>query len=181
MLAGAAHTFAWRTPPGALVAGLVVVALGVSACGSSGSDGVTIPKANSDQLLADLDQVQSACASQSRADAVTAAQDFVDTVNVLPKEVGTEAKDALRDAGANLKTLASNCEEPAGTSDVPTTPVAPTTSSAATTTTTTTSTESQPPPAQNPGEGNGPPSGGNSGGNGGGNGGSGGIGGDKAR
>lgn len=183
MLAGAAHTFAWRTRLGALAGALVAVAIGLSACGSSGSDDVTIPKANSDQLLSALDQVQKDCASQLRAEAVTAAQTFIDAVNALPKEVGIETKDALRNAGENLRTQASKCEAPSGTSDVSTTSattVPPVTPSTSTSTSTTTSTESQPPP-QNPGEGNGQPGGGNSGGNGGGNGGSGGIGGGKSR
>jgi hypothetical protein len=187
MLAGAAHTFASRRRFGALAAAPLAVAIALSACGSSGSDDVTIPKANSEQLLADLTQVQDASAAQDCQAAKAAAKSFVADVNALPIEVGTDAKAAMRDAGERLTTLTQDCTPPAGTSDQlsSTTPVAPTTSTATTATTTTstststsTSTESQPPPDQNPGEGNGPPGGG---GGEGGSGGSGGTGGGKTR
>jgi hypothetical protein len=187
---GAAHTFASRARLRALAAGpLVALVLLTAGCGSDNSDDVTIPKTNADQLLGALDQVQSACQSQQRDEAVSAAEEFHTLVDALPKEVGEEAKSALFDAADNLKKLAAKCEEPAGPSDTFTsTSEATTTTSTSTSTRTSTSTSTTAPPDQNQGEGNGVPSGGNGGGQGGGggetdgtgNGGSGGIGGGKA-
>jgi hypothetical protein len=196
MPTGAAHTFASRARLRALVlAPLAMLMLIATGCGSDSSDEITIPKENSDQLLAALNQVQADCDSQMRSAAVNAAQNFVEGVNQLPKEVGTEAKDALRDAGENLKTLAAKCESGStgATGPVGVVPSTSTSTSTSTTTTTTSSTTTST-PTQNQGEGNGVPSGGNgnAGGNSGdgdetgggdtgeGNGGSGGIGGGTA-
>jgi hypothetical protein len=194
MPTGAAHTFASRARLRALVlAPLAVLMLIATGCGSDSSDEITIPKENSDQLLAALNQVQADCDSQMRSAAVNAAQNFVEGVNQLPKEVGTEAKDALRDAGENLKTLAAKCESGSTGATGPV-GVVPSTSTSTSTSTTTTSSTTTSTPTQNQGEGNGVPSGGNgnAGGNSGngdetgggdtgeGNGGSGGIGGGTA-
>jgi hypothetical protein len=163
---------------------LVALAATLSACGG-GDQAVTIPQANANQLLGALDRVETACSAQLRSDAVSAANDFIAGVNALPKEVGTDTKDAMRDAGTNLKTLAASCKPSSDTTDEATTTTSSSestttepTSTTATTTTDTTSTEtettttststdttttSEPPP---PGGGNGGGSGGVGGGGG---------------
>ena len=155
----------------ALAATVVVVA----GCGSSGAD-KTIPPADAQTLNQQLSAVQRAVAAGDCATALSSAQSFIDIVNQLPDTAGADVKTALRTAGDNLKTLASDpaqCQ-PSGTtgltgskpnnttSSAPaTTTTTPTTTS--TTTTSTTTTKSAPPPS-----GGGNQGGGNGGGNGGG-------------
>jgi hypothetical protein len=146
MPAATARVFASRRRRTAVLAALCAVAL--AGCGSDSSD-VTIPQSNAKALIAQLDEVQSACESDDPKAAVKSAGDFVEGVNGLPETVGTDAKDALRDAGENLERLAAKCgterrrqgttSEPATTSSSSTSS-APTTSTSTSTETDTTST-----------------------------------------
>jgi hypothetical protein len=151
------------TRGGRRVAALVIaLAIGValSACGSTDQADVTIPNENAQAMIADLDQAQQALGSDCRT-AEQAAGDFVDQVNLLPSQVGTEAKDRLRDAGENLKKLiGAQCQPSGATGEagvVPetTTSTPPETTSEEATNTTTTETEEEPPPTE--GGGNPPP------------------------
>src|SRR5262245_40177244 len=151
------------TRGGRRVAALAIalaIGVAVSACGSTDQADVTIPSDNAQAMIAELDQVQQALDSDCRA-AKQAAGQFVDQVNLLPSQVGTDAKNRLRDAGENLeKLIGSQCQPSGATGEagvVPetTTPPEPTTEETTTNTTTETETE-EPPPAE--GGGN-PPSG----------------------
>jgi hypothetical protein len=137
-------------------------------------------------MFADLDQAQVGLGSDCRA-AEQAAGDFVDQVNLLPSQVGAEAKDRLRDAGENLKKLiGAQCQPSGATGEagvVPETTTTPpeTTSEETTPTTTESEPEEEPPPPEGGGnpppgpEGNGPEGEGPPGHEGGGPGGSGGT------
>jgi outer membrane murein-binding lipoprotein Lpp len=160
----------------------------VAGCGSNADK--TIPPTDAQTLNQQLSAVQQAVAAGDCATALSNAQRFIDTVNQLPDTAGADTKTALRTAGDQLKTLASDpaqCQ-PSGTTGLTgskprtttsttptTTTTTPTTTS--TTTTSTTTTKSAPPPSEggNPG---GNPGGGNGGGgaNGGTSGGTGGTG-----
>jgi hypothetical protein len=172
------------------VLAVAAAAVALSACGSSSSD-KTIDPVNASQLTIALNGVETAVASGNCRLAEARARDFVDVVNNLPDTVGAADKEALRNAGDNMETLAqdrSQCK-PANTGasglsgDQPTTTPTTTTPTVPTTTATTTSTAttSQSPPANQGGgndggaaTGGGPaptPGGGNSGGGSGGSGG----------
>jgi hypothetical protein len=185
VLAGAVQTFGSPRRAAAVAVMTLALAAGAAGCGSDSSDDVTIPQQNADDMLAALDAVQTACQAEDTTGARTAANDFVQQVNALPEEVGSEAKNALRDAGKNLETLATSSSDCTGgvpeiTTDSSTDETTTTSSSTTTEETTTTSTETsteedtdttttEPPPEEPPpDEGNG---GGNQGG------GSGGVGG----
>jgi hypothetical protein len=144
------------------VLAVAAAAVALSACGSSSSD-KTIDPVNANQLISALSGVQSAVESGNCRLAQAEAGHFVDVVNGLPDTVGAADKEALRNAGDNLETLAqdkSQCEPtnttgasgPSGdqsTTSSTATATVPTT----TATTTSTSTTSASPPA-NPGGGN---------------------------
>jgi hypothetical protein len=164
---------------------VAAAAVAISACGSSNSD-KTIDPADAQTLQTDLNAVQLAVAEGHCNVARARAGEFVAAVNGLPDTVGSTNKDALRNAGAQLETLAqdkSQCQpSPAtGTTDLgnvqsttsstpaPTTTTPPTT----TATSTTTSTSTKPSPGGTGGNQGGPAPtpGGNTGGGGGGSGG----------
>jgi hypothetical protein len=92
--------------------------VGVSACGS-GDEG-TIPSSSSDELLAILSDVEANFEDGVCGPAQTDATQFVVQVNGLPKEVGFEVKDSLRQAGENLVSLIeTECQEPDEPSPAP--------------------------------------------------------------
>ena len=170
-----------RLPP--LLALLFVLAA-LSGCGSDEISG-EIPQANAEELNASLEAVRAAVET-SPPQCTTAesnADQFIDEVNGLPADAGTELKTALREAGDNLRGLideqcastgATGPSRPRSTSSS-TTSSEPTTTSSTTDTTTTSSTEeTQPPGNGNRGgpngrgpNGGGPPGGGTDGGTGG--------------
>jgi hypothetical protein len=93
---------------------LAVVALGMSACGGS-DDEVEIPAQNADVLLQTLSDVRAAVEAGECTSATTDATQFVEAVNSLPKEVGEQTKNQLREAGENLRAMTQDpaeCQEP---------------------------------------------------------------------
>jgi hypothetical protein len=143
---------------GALAA--VAVVMAISACGSSSSNS-TIPQGNANELMADLNGVQSAVDARQCNLATQRARDFLDAVDKLPDTVTPDDKAKLLKAGQNLESQAQDpqqCkpEAPTGTSGLtgthPTTtnetttstPVVPTTTETTTTSTSTTSTPPEP-------------------------------------
>ncbi len=135
---------------GALAA--VAVAVAISACGSSNSD-QTIDQADANRLISELNGVQDAVDSRDCKRAKQRADEFVNSVNELPETVGTDNKETLRNAGANLEKLASdpnqcNPQQTTGTTgfqgdtteSTTTTPTVPTASETTTTSTATTTT-----------------------------------------
>jgi hypothetical protein len=148
---------------------VAAAAVAISACGSSNSD-KTIDPADAQSLESALTAVQSAVDEGHCNVAQAEAQNFVDAVNNLPDTVGTDDKDALRDAGENLEQLASDpsqCHAPptgasgitgpqqTSTSTTTTSTAAPTSTDTTTTSSTTSTTTSQPPADNGGGEGTG--------------------------
>jgi hypothetical protein len=165
------------------VAALLALAASVAAiagCGSNDING-TIPQANADQMVAELDAVETSLANGDCPGAQARVQDFLDQVDLLPSTAGSELKGALRDSGNNLNNLVAQCQSgvtgPAGEQSTPqhtsTKRTTPSTTTAETSTseeTTTTPEEPASPPAHSNsgGNGNGNANGqsnGNSGGN----------------
>jgi hypothetical protein len=153
---GAVTTLAALLRSGRIAPALALVGaiVGLSACGS-GDDG-TIPPDDAESLLTALEQVQQDVDNGDCSVAQTDATQFVGQVDALPKEVGVEVKNVLREAGENLRDMTGDpdqCKEP-DTGPSGDTGFVPTTS---TSTTTTTSTEppeeDQTPPEQPPNEG----------------------------
>jgi hypothetical protein len=94
------------------VAALLALAVSIAAiagCGSNDING-TIPQANADQMVAELDGVETLLASGDCAGAQARVQDFLDQVDLLPSTAGSELKGALRDSGNNLKSLVAQCQ-----------------------------------------------------------------------
>jgi len=154
--------------PGKPLKALFALAAAVAAlagCGSSSSD-KTIPPSAAQILNQQLSAVQQAVASGDCKTALSDAQHFVDTVNQLPDTTGPDVKTALRTAGDQLKTLASDpaqCQ-PTGTTGITgstpdtttttsSTPPPTSTTETTTTATTTTSTKSIPAPSPTGGGG----------------------------
>jgi hypothetical protein len=166
--------------------GLAALAAAMAGCGSSADK--TLDQADAQSLNDKVVAVENAVAAGNCENAQVAAQDFINAVNDLPDTATTATKDALREAGDSLKSLASDptqCQQ-AGTTGVggaqPTTTTTstppPTTSTPTTTTTTsttsTTTTKEAPPPENGNGNGNEGPGGDQGGGSGAGDSGSGG-------
>src|SRR6476661_3817900 len=142
----------------------VVAGAALSGCGSGGDINGQIPATNADQMNAALNTVRTAVASNDCATANSGADGFVDAVNEVPATAGADLKQALQDAGANLRALVSEQCPPTGatgptstqstSSSSTTEPSTSTTSSSTTTsstTTTTSSTETSPQGDGNPG------------------------------
>jgi hypothetical protein len=94
------------------VAALLALAASVAAiagCGSNDING-TIPQANADQMVAELDAVETLLASGDCSGAQVRVQDFLSQVDLLPSTAGSELKGALRDSGNNLKSLVAQCQ-----------------------------------------------------------------------
>jgi hypothetical protein len=170
-----------RIPP--LLALLAAVAA-LSGCGSQGDIDGQIPATNADQLNAALNTVDTAVASNDCATANSGADGFIDAVNELPATAGADLKEALQEAGANLRALVddqcppsgatgpSGAQPPASSSTPSTTESSTSSTTDSTTTTTTTTTSTSSTEETQPQDGNGGDNGqGN--GNGGGQGGSG--------
>jgi hypothetical protein len=97
----------------AATAAIAAAALGLAACGSE--DDGTIPRDDAEAMLAFLSEVQSAVDAGACTSATTDASQFVEAVNQLPKDVGTETKEELRAAGENLVEMTQDetkCAEP---------------------------------------------------------------------
>jgi hypothetical protein len=147
VLARAVHTFDLPRRRAAVALMTLALAAGVTGCGSDESDDVTIPQDNAQAMLQALDDVETACGNSDSRGAQDAAAEFIDLVNQLPQSVGIKAKEALRDAGMNLKTLSSTSADCTGgeTTTTPTTTssssTTPTSTSTSTTDSTSTSTE----------------------------------------
>ena len=118
---------------------LFAVIATLSGCGSDEISG-EIPPANAQELNDALDAVSFAVESNQDCEAAQAAADqFVEEVNALPADAGTELKTELREAGDNLRTLVSDqCPSTGTTTQPPTTE--PTSSTTDTTTSSTTDT-----------------------------------------
>ena len=148
------------------VAALLALAASVAAiagCGSNDING-TIPQANADQMVAELDGVETLLASGDCSGAQARVQDFLDQVDLLPSTAGSELKGALRDSGNNLKSLVAQCQSgvsgPTGatsqhTSTKHTTTDTTTAETSTSEETTTTPEEPASPPAQSNSGGNG--------------------------
>ena len=94
------------------VAVLLALAASVAAiagCGSNDING-TIPQTNADQIVAELDGVETLLASGDCSGAQARVQDFLDQVDLLPSTAGSELKGALRDSGNNLMSLVAQCQ-----------------------------------------------------------------------
>jgi outer membrane murein-binding lipoprotein Lpp len=162
---------------------LVTAAAALAGCGSTDVP-KTLSTAETSELNAQLDAIQSAISHGDCTTAEANAQDFVNRVNQLPATVGTDVKAPLQQAGENLKTLATDPSQcnPSGatglsgaqstsssTTEAPPVTSTPeqTTTSTATTTTSTTKPAPQPSPPENGGgdQGGGPSGGGQGGGN----------------
>ncbi len=158
------------------VLALFAVIVTLSGCGSDEISG-EIPPANAQELNDALDAVSFAVESNQDCEAAQAAADqFVEEVNALPADAGTELKTELRKAGDNLRTLVSDrCPSTETTTQPsttePTSSTTETTTSSttdtATTTTTTSTTKPEPPGGDNgggpPGDGTGDGTGGTGG------------------
>jgi hypothetical protein len=151
------------------VAALLALAASVAAiagCGSNDING-TIPQANADQMVAELDGVETLLASGDCSGAQARVKDFLDQVDLLPSTAGSELKGALRDSGNNLMSLVAQCQS--GVSG-PTGATSQHTSTKHTTTDTTTAeTSTSEETTTTPEEPASPPAHSNSGGNGNGN------------
>jgi hypothetical protein len=93
---------------------LAALSLGLAACGED-EEG-TIPRENAEILLQHLSGVEESVDAGDCTAATTNATQFVAAVDALPKEVGAETKDSLRQAGENLQAMTQDpgkCEEPA--------------------------------------------------------------------
>jgi hypothetical protein len=161
-------------PPKTRLPALLALAAAVAAlsgCGSGNDINGQIPPADADQLNTELETVRSAVASHDCVTAGSGADGFVDAVNDLPATAGADLKEALQEAGANLRTLVNDqcpptgATGPSGTQPTTSSSTTSTTDSttSSTTDTTTTSTTSSTEQTQPQGNGNG---GGNAGGNG---------------
>ena len=140
-------------------------AAALAGCGSD--DGGTIPSQNSAALLSLLSGIEENVAGGNCDLAQEQAGDFVDEVNQLPADVGSEVKGALQAAAARLVDLAADPEQceaitgDTGLGGVQSTPVEPTTEPEVTTTEEmTTETTTEPPPDEgddDSDDGGGPP------------------------
>ncbi len=153
---------------------LLFVLAALPGCGSDEIDG-EIPALNAQELNASLEELRAAVESGPAgcATAELNADQFVDDVNALPADAGTDLKTALREAGDNLRGLvdeqcaSTGATGPSGprstssstTSSEPTTTSSTTDTTTTTTTDETTTTTDETPPRGN-GNGNGPPDGG---------------------
>ena len=141
---------------------LLAVLATLSGCGSDEISG-EIPAANAQELNDALDAVSFAVESSQDCEAAQdAADQFVEEVNALPADAGTELKTELRKAGDNLRTLVSDRvpldrddRRDRATTTEPTSSTTDTTTSSTTATTTTTTTTSTTRAAKPPGGGNG--------------------------
>jgi hypothetical protein len=154
---------------------VVACAAALAACGGD-DEGGPIPQEAGDQLIDQLDQIQTLVNDGLCDEAQQTAVSFATGVNELPEEVGGELRDRLVDASGNLESLTTDqCtdaatgatgetgEVPPETTEEPTTPEE--------TTEPTTTEEEEPPPEEDDGggppadkPGNGDPGGGNEGG-----------------
>jgi hypothetical protein len=94
-------------PPRKRLAALITIAVigaAVAGCGSNEIDG-TIPPADADQLVDDLDAIEAATADNDCVSAEARAEEFRQHVDELPATSGVALKEALRGAGDNLEQL----------------------------------------------------------------------------
>jgi len=148
-------------------------AAALAACGGD-DEGGPIPQEAGDQLIDQLDQIQTLVNDGFCDEAQQVAVSFATGVNELPEEVSGELRDRLVDASSNLESLTTDqCTGATGASGEtgevpPETTEEPTTEE---TTEPTTTEEEEPPPDEDDGggppadtPGNGDPGGGNEGG-----------------
>jgi hypothetical protein len=171
-----------RAISSALAAGACAAAL--AACGGD-DEGGPIPQEEGNQLIGQLDDIESLVEQGACDAAQQVAVEFATGVNNLPEEVGGELRQRLVEASGNLESLTGDqCTPPTGTTgetgELPpeTTEEVPLPEEETTEEPTTTDEEEPPPPEED--EGNGPPTDTPGGGDpGGGNQGGGSIGGDE--
>src|SRR5215211_3686484 len=133
----------------ALALALAAGSLALSACG--GDEGGTIPQANADALLQEVENLEQNVETGQCSLATASVDRLRQGIDDLPKEVGIETKSGLFDLVDRLQNLVDTQCEPVDTGPTGETGVKPTTTS---TTTTTTETEEEPPPEEEEDEGN---------------------------
>jgi hypothetical protein len=94
----------------ALALALATGSVALAACGDDG--GGTIPPTNADQMIQQVDQIEAALEQGECTSAQTDVSQLEGAIFTLPKEVGVQTKEDLRDLATNLGNLvASQCEE----------------------------------------------------------------------
>jgi hypothetical protein len=134
----------------------------LAACGGDDGGG-PIPREAGDQLIGQLDQIETLVDQGNCAEAQEVAASFAEGVDQLPAEVDGELREQLVRASGNLESMTQDtdqCTPPTGTTgetDVvpPETTETTTTTTEDTTETTTTDEEEPPPTDEGDGEGNG--------------------------
>jgi len=85
-------------------------AAGLAACGGD-DEGGPIPQESGDQLIGQLDQIETLVAQGECDAAQQAALSFAETVNGLPGEVDGELRDGLVQASGNLESLTEDTDQ----------------------------------------------------------------------
>jgi hypothetical protein len=143
----------WGVRKTSAAIGAVVLAVAVAGCGSD--ENGTIPPDASEDLIAQLDEVEQLVEQDNCAVAQSQAQQFRSSIDQLPAEVGTETKDELRQLADNLVSLAGNpdqCATPeeGATGETGVAEETPTTTTTTEQTTTDTTTEEEEPTKPEP-------------------------------
>jgi hypothetical protein len=99
----------WGVRKTSAAIGAVALAIAVAGCGSD--EDKTIPPGASDQLIAQLQEVESQVSAGRCELAQGEAQNFRSSVDQLPAEVGVETKEELRELANNLVSLASDPDQ----------------------------------------------------------------------
>jgi hypothetical protein len=156
----------FRAAAGALALAACIVTL--AACGGD-EEGGPIPEDAGNELLGQLDAIESQVAAGECLEASETAAAFAESVDQLPPEVGGELRSQLVEASVNLEGLTEDDQQcrPPDTGATDAGEVVPETPTTTTETTTTDTTTEEPPPS---GEDDGndeetPPPGGGAGGN----------------
>jgi hypothetical protein len=108
-----------RTGRTALALALAAGAVTLAACGDD--EGGTIPPANADQMIDQVDQIETAVEQGECTSAQTDVSQLQGAIFSLPKDVGVDTKNDLRDLATNLGNLVTTqCEEPEETPETTT-------------------------------------------------------------
>jgi hypothetical protein len=99
-----------RRRAAATVLAVAALSLGLGACGGSDED-VQIPPENADALLQTLSDIRAKVEAGDCTSATTDASQFIEGINALPKDVGADTKEELREAGENLQAMTQDPSE----------------------------------------------------------------------